>query len=95
MWPNSSPSDDMIWPKDRLTRFEFARLIGARALQIALGAPILVKTDLKDPAEIAKLEFKNKILPITVKRKLPSGEEMSIEIKKAIENWLEEHKGEI
>ncbi len=85
----------MIWPKDRLTRFEFARLIGARALQIALGAPVLVKSDLKDPAELARLEFKNKILPITVKRRLPSGEEMTIDIKKAIDNWLKEHKGEI
>ena len=32
-----------MWPADRLTRFEVARVIGARALQIALGAPVLVK----------------------------------------------------
>jgi DNA-directed RNA polymerase subunit K len=86
----------MIWPKDRLTRFEVARLIGARSLQIALGAPVLVKTEeILDSIKLAKLEFKNKILPITIKRKLPGGEEVVVEIKKAIENWLEDHRGEI
>ncbi|MEM5882843.1 MAG: DNA-directed RNA polymerase subunit K [Candidatus Aenigmatarchaeota archaeon] len=86
----------MIWPRDRLTRFEAARLLGARALQISLGAPILVKVEKEtNPIEIAKLEFKNKIIPITVKRRLPSGEEMVIDIKRAIENWLANHGGEI
>lgn len=85
----------MEWPKDRLTRFEVARLVGARALQIALGAPILIQTNEADPIKVAKLEFKEKMIPITVKRKLPNGEEVVIEVKKAIENWLIEHKGEI
>lgn len=86
----------MIWPKDKLTRFEFARLIGARSLQIALGAPILVKTEAEsDPIKIAKMEFKEKMIPITIKRTLPSGEIMVIEIKKAIENWLVDHSGEV
>lgn len=85
----------LIWPKDRLTRFEVARILGARALQISLGAPILVKTEEKDPIKIAKLEFKTNIVPITIKRRLPSGEEMTVEIKPAIENWLVEYKGEI
>ena len=87
--------DRMIWPPDRLTRFEFARILGARSLQISLGAPVLVKTEATDPIEIAKAEFMEKMVPITVKRKLPSGEEMVIEIKKAIENWIEEHGGKI
>lgn len=85
----------MIWPRDRFTRFEVARLVGARALQIALGAPVLVKSEEIDPIKLAKLEFKQGIIPITIKRKLPSGEEIVIEIKKAIENWLAEHGGEI
>jgi DNA-directed RNA polymerase subunit K len=84
----------MIWEKDRLTRFEVARLVGARALQISLGAPILVETKSLDPIEIAKEEFKQKIIPITVKRRLPSGEEMVVDVKAGIENWLKEH-GEI
>lgn len=86
----------MIWSTDRLTRFEVARLLGARSLQISLGAPVLVKVEeVSSMIDLAKVEFKNKILPITVKRELPSGEEVVIEIKKAIENWLEDHAGEI
>ena len=53
----------------RFTRFEKARIIGARALQISLGAPILVETPEKmiDPLEIALLEYDNGVSPITVK----------------------------
>ncbi len=53
------------------TRFEIARLIGARALQIKMGAPTLIKipTKIIRPLDIAKLEFKNDVLPITVKNK--------------------------
>jgi DNA-directed RNA polymerase subunit K len=52
------------------TRFEKARIIGARALQISMGAPILVEPpeELIDPIDIATLEFQRKIIPITVKR---------------------------
>lgn len=85
----------MIWEKDKLTRFEVARIIGARTLQIALGAPILAQTQFSDPMDVAKQEFKEKMVPITIKRDLPSGEEVLIEIKKAIGNWLVDHKGEI
>ncbi len=52
------------------TRFEKARLIGARALQIRMGAPILIKhpAGIKRPLDMAKLEFEKDVLPITVKR---------------------------
>ena len=53
-------------------------MLGSRALQIAMGAPFLIKlkqSDLKkiryNPLEIAKLEFEKEIIPITVKRPLP------------------------
>jgi DNA-directed RNA polymerase subunit K len=85
----------MIWEKGILTRFEVARLIGARALQISLGAPILIETKSLDPIEIAKEEFKQKIIPITIKRKLPSSEEIVVDVKAGIENWLKDHSGEI
>ena len=51
-------------------RFEKARLIGARALQIKMGAPILVKLPkgVDRPIDIAKLEFAKDVLPITVVR---------------------------
>ena len=85
----------MNWPKNRLTRFEVARLIGARSLQISLGAPVLIKMDEYDPIKLSKAEFKEKIIPITIRRKMPDGRVENVEIKEAIDNWLIEHKGEI
>ena len=50
------------------TRFEKARIIGARALQISMGAPILIRVSKKvvDPVQIAMLEFEAGAIPITV-----------------------------
>ncbi|AGB03976.1 DNA-directed RNA polymerase, subunit K/omega [Aciduliprofundum sp. MAR08-339] len=52
------------------TRFEKARIIGARALQISMGAPVLIHLpeDIVDPLDIAMYEFEKGIIPITVKR---------------------------
>ncbi|MBI2665695.1 DNA-directed RNA polymerase subunit K [Candidatus Woesearchaeota archaeon] len=57
------------------TKFEKARMIGSRALQLSMGAPFLLKLsdeDLKkinyDPIEIAIKEFNEGVLPITIKR---------------------------
>jgi DNA-directed RNA polymerase subunit K len=50
------------------TRYERARIIGARALQISRGAPTLLKTKIKDPIEIAQLEFEKGVIPIDVRR---------------------------
>ena len=54
----------------KYTRFEKARIIGARALQISLGAPVLLEIPegMIDPITIAQLEFDRGIIPITVKR---------------------------
>ncbi|MFY9606940.1 MAG: DNA-directed RNA polymerase subunit K [Thermoplasmata archaeon] len=54
----------------KYTRFERARIIGARALQISLGAPILVDIadETIDPIEIAIKEFEKSVIPMTVKR---------------------------
>jgi DNA-directed RNA polymerase subunit K len=54
----------------RYTRFDKARIIGARALQISLGAPVLldIPEGTIDPIEIAKMEFEKEIIPIDVKR---------------------------
>lgn len=59
----------------KLTKFERARIIGARALQIALGAPTLIDIDDKTikPIDLAIKELETGILPITIKRKLPDG----------------------
>ena len=48
-----------------------------------------------EPIKLAKMEFKEKIIPITVKRKLPDGTDIVIDAKKGIENWLASHNGEI
>ncbi|MCS7130994.1 MAG: DNA-directed RNA polymerase subunit K [Archaeoglobaceae archaeon] len=53
----------------KYTRFEKARIIGARALQISMGAPVLINTDKTDPIEIALEEFEKGAIPITVKRR--------------------------
>ena len=60
------------------TKYEVARMIGSRALQISMGAPVLVKLSGKEletigynPIEIAKKEFDAGVLPITVRRPLP------------------------
>ena len=58
------------WHNLNYTRFEKARIVGARALQISMGAPTLIKLpkDVISPIDIAMLEFKKDAIPITVKR---------------------------
>jgi len=59
----------------KLTRFERARIVGARALQISLGAPILapLTEGVIDPIDIAIVELREKVLPMTIRRTLPEG----------------------
>lgn len=65
-------------PEPKYTKYEKARIIGSRALQISMGAPFLVKLSQKeieslsyDPVKIAMLEFEQGALPIEVERPLP------------------------
>lgn len=66
------PSSSSSRPKgpEEFTRFERARILGARALQVSLGAPILIDVppELIDPVEIAELEFAAGVIPIAVRR---------------------------
>ena len=62
----------------KLNRYERAKIIGSRALQIAMGAPILVKMQKKDfeavnfnPIRIAERELNESVLPISIKRSKP------------------------
>ena len=66
-----SPKVDVF----QYTKYEKARMIGSRALQLSMGAPFLLKLDPQELAtlrydciEIAQREFEEGILPITVKR---------------------------
>ncbi len=69
---------DLKLAENEYTKYEIARMIGSRALQISMGAPFLIKLSQKkleelhfNPIDIAKMEFKEGVLPITVKRILP------------------------
>ncbi len=68
----------------KITRFEKARIVGARALQISMGAPILVDAaENTNPIDIAMSELDAGILPITIRRTLPDGTFQDIPLK-----WL-------
>ncbi|MBR9689518.1 MAG: DNA-directed RNA polymerase subunit K [Candidatus Altiarchaeota archaeon] len=60
-----------------ITRFEFARILGARALQLSLGAPVLVKlpksVDKRDTISVARYELKKKVVPMVIIRKIGHG----------------------
>ena len=68
--------------KQGFSKYEIARILGARALQVAMNAPLLIKIskeDLEnikfDALKIAEIEFNSDILPISVKKPLPSKKE--------------------
>ena len=57
-----------------MTKYERARIIGTRALQISMNAPVMVDTEgMFDPMEIAEKELLAKLVPFVVRRALPDG----------------------
>lgn len=75
----------------KLTRFERARIVGARAMQISMGAPVLLDVDIKETStiSIALMELKEKVLPISIRRSLPDGTSQNIPLKLFVsdDNW--------
>jgi DNA-directed RNA polymerase I, II, and III subunit RPABC2 len=71
----------------KLTRFERARIAGARALQISMGAPLLAELseNMSNPIDIALEELEMGVLPITIRRTLPDGAYQDIPLR-----WLRE-----
>ena len=67
-----------------LTRFEKARIMGARALQLSLGAPVFITIPKNtiSSLEIAMEELNQRLLPIVIKRSLPNGDYQNISIDK-------------
>jgi DNA-directed RNA polymerases I, II, and III subunit RPABC2 len=65
-----------------LTRFEKARIMGARALQLSLGAPpfIEVPKTVNTSLDIALAELEQLVIPIIIRRKLPNGDYQNIPI---------------
>ena len=75
----------------KLTRFERARVVGARALQISMGAPVLLDlSHAKSPIDIAETELQEGALPISIRRALPDGTSMNITLKTLLEGEREE-----
>jgi len=73
--------------EDQFTRYEIARILGARALQIAMDAPLLLKLSEQEleeinfnPIEIAKKELIAGVLPITVNRPMPKKKETKLKV---------------
>lgn len=57
-----------------LTKYEKARVLGTRALQISMNAPVMVDVGTEtDPLEIAYKELREKKIPFTIRRYLPDG----------------------
>jgi len=94
--------------EEKFTRYEIARILGARSLQLAMDAPVLLKIskeeedDLNfDTLKIAEKELEADILPITVKRPLPKKSEKQIkklseqEIREKLEKEKEKEQKEI
>ena len=80
----SQDQEILIGPK-RLTRFEKARITGARSLQISYGAPLMIKGDVnaRSSISLAIEELEKKALPISIRRTLPNGIYQDIPI-----DWL-------
>ncbi len=55
----------------KYTKYEKARIVGARALQISMGAPIIIEIpkDVIDPLRIALIEYENNAIPMTIKKR--------------------------
>ncbi|KAJ4843928.1 DNA-directed RNA polymerases II, IV and V subunit 6A [Turnera subulata] len=57
-----------------MTKYERARILGTRALQISMNAPVMVELDGEtDPLEIAMKELRERKIPFTIRRYLPDG----------------------
>jgi DNA-directed RNA polymerase I, II, and III subunit RPABC2 len=72
----------LIGPQ-KLTRFEKARIVGARSLQLAMGAPAFVPIDesVRESIALAMMELASDALPISIRRSLPNGHSQDIPIK--------------
>lgn len=67
----------------KLTRFEKARIVGARSLQVAMGAPLLISLEGRrlSPIDIATVELEEDALPVSIRRSLPNGKIQDIPIR--------------
>ena len=80
----TSKDDQIVIGPPTLTRFEKARIMGARALQLSLGAPVFIEIpkNATTSLEIAMEELKQRLIPIVIKRTLPNGDYQNIPLDK-------------
>lgn len=84
------------------TKYEIARILGARALQIAMNAPLLIKItdeDLEkikfDALKIAEVELESEVLPISVKKPFPQKKEGKLKRVASLDRISEERLKEL
>lgn len=83
--PNKKNQEDKRVTLPYLTKYEKARILGARALQISMGAPVLINLEGEtDSLEIASKELKKRVIPIIVRRYLPCGKHEDWELDELI-----------
>ena len=72
--------DNIMMGPPKLTRFEKARIMGARALQLSLGAPsfIDIPVSAATSLDISNKELDDRVIPITIRRVLPNGDYQNI-----------------
>lgn len=94
---------------NKFTKYEMARILGARALQISMNAPLLIKIEKEDlekvhydALKIAEIELNSDILPISIKRPLPQKKEERLKrvrgrqiSEKGVQEKESEEEGEI
>ena len=80
----TSKNGEIVTGPPTLTRFERARIMGARALQLSLGAPVFIEIpkNATTSLEIAMEELKQKVIPIVIKRTLPNGDYQNLPLDK-------------
>ena len=79
-----SKNGEVITGPPTLTRFEKARIMGARALQLSLGAPVFIEIpkNATTSLEIAMEELNQRVIPIVIRRTLPNADYQNIPIDK-------------
>jgi len=84
-----SQKTELMPTPQRLTKYEKARIIGGRALQLSLGAFPLVEVYPNDtPIDIARREFERGVLPIIIRRRRADGSYVDIPLKELIKEEL-------
>jgi len=85
----------------QFTKYETARILGARALQIAMNAPLLIKINQEDlekikfdALKIAEVELNSNILPISIKKPFPKKKEEELK-RVAVKKLTDEQKAKL